>query len=74
MRNFRFRSAVCAALLGAFVLAGCATNPYHCTNVPGAVVGGIAGGVIGSELGRGSGIATGAGAATGAVIGSTVGC
>jgi len=57
-------------------LAGCASSPSNCANVPGAVIGGVAGGILGSAVGGGTGrdIAIGAGAATGAVVGSNYGC
>lgn len=69
------KSLAAAAVLTAG-MAGCASSPSGCTNVPGAVVGGVAGGLLGSAVGGGTGrdVAIGAGAATGAVVGSNYGC
>ncbi len=67
-------------LIGASLVAGCATNPMTTAcrepNVALAVAGGLVGGLVGSQIGAGLGreLAIAAGAGTGAVLGSRTNC
>ncbi len=64
---------VCAALIAATALAGCANDPYAPNQNTGAVTGAVAGGALGALLGgRGAGSRV-AGAAVGAVAGGLLG-
>lgn len=67
-------------VIGASLIAGCATNPMTAAcrepNVALAVAGGVVGGLVGSQIGAGLGreLAIAAGAGTGAVLGSRANC
>jgi len=73
-------SRLSPVMIGACLIAGCASNPITqaCSepNVALAVAGGLAGGLVGSQIGAGLGrqLAIAAGAGTGAVLGSRVNC
>ena len=73
-------SRLLPAVIGACLIAGCASNPMTeaCRepNVALAVAGGLAGGLVGSQIGAGLGreLAIAAGAGTGAVLGSRANC
>ncbi len=73
-------SRLLPAMIGACLIAGCASNPIteSCRepNVALALAGGLAGGLVGSQIGAGLGrdLAIAAGAGTGAVLGSRTYC
>lgn len=67
-------------MIGACLIAGCASNPITAVcrepKLALAVAGGLAGGLVGSQIGAGLGreLAIAAGAGTGAVLGSRAHC
>ena len=70
-------TSICAVLIGATALAGCANDPYAPNQHAGAFAGAVTGGALGAILGghgAGSRIAGAAiGAAAGGLLGSAIG-